>query len=127
VALILDTNALSATADGEPAALELVARAQRIAVPVIVLGEYRLGIAQSRHHANYQRWLREWITAVSVLDVDDETTHHYAAIGLELKRMGKPIPANDLWIAALCRQHDLSILSRDRHFDAVSGVERIDW
>lgn len=125
--MILDTNALSAAADGEPPVLELVTRAQRIAVPVIVLGEYRFGIAQSRHHATYQRWLREWITAVSVLDIDDETTHHYAAIGLELKRIGKPIPANDLWIAALCRQHDLSILSRDRHFDAVPGIQRIDW
>ena len=125
--MILDTNALSATADGESAAVELVARAQLVAVPVIVLGEYRLGIAQSRRHANYESWLREWITAVSVLDIDDETTYHYAAIGLELKRMGKPIPANDLWIAALCRQHDLPILSRDRHFDAVPGIQRMDW
>ena len=49
MALILDTNALSAAADREPAALEVAACAERIAVPVIVLGEYRLGIAQSRH------------------------------------------------------------------------------
>jgi hypothetical protein len=39
---------------------------------------------------------------VTILDIDEETTHQYAAIGLELKRSGKPIPANDLWIAALC-------------------------
>jgi tRNA(fMet)-specific endonuclease VapC len=127
VALILDTNALSAAADREPAALEVVAHAQRIAVPVIVLGEYRLGIAQSRRRANYESWLREWVAAVSVLDIDEETSHHYAAIGLELKRLGKPIPANDLWIAALCRQHTQPLLSRDRHFDLVSGIQRIDW
>ena len=127
MALILDTNALSAAADREPAALEVVARAQRIAVPVIVLGEYRLGIAQSRRRGNYENWLREWVAAVSVLDIDEETTHHYAAIGVELKRIGKAIPANDLWIAALCRQHALPLLSRDRHFDLVSGIERIDW
>jgi predicted nucleic acid-binding protein len=64
---------------------------------------------------------------VTVLDVDEETTHHYAAMGWELKRSGKPIPANDLWIAALCRQHSLPLISRDRHFDVVRGLERIDW
>jgi len=127
VALILDTNALSAAADRDPAALDLVARAERLAVPVIVLGEYRLGIAQSRRRTEYENWLREWTGTVTVLDIDEETTHHYAAIGLELKRSGKLIPANDLWIAALCRQHSLPLLSRDRHFDVVKGLDRIAW
>jgi tRNA(fMet)-specific endonuclease VapC len=127
VALILDTNALSAAAEREPSALEVVARAERLAVPVIVLGEYRLGIAQSRHKVSYETWLRDWVSAVSVLDIDEETTHSYAAIGFELKAKGKPIPANDLWIAALCRQYSLPLISRDRHFDLVSGLRRIDW
>jgi tRNA(fMet)-specific endonuclease VapC len=127
VALILDTNALSAVADGEPSAMELVAGAERVAVPVIVLGEYRLGIAQSRHRTTYESWLREWIAAVTVLDIDDGTTHSYSAIGLELKKKGKPIPANDLWIAALCRQHSLHLVSRDRHFDFVHGLRRLNW
>jgi predicted nucleic acid-binding protein len=127
VALILDTKALSAAADREPAALELVARAERLAVPVIVLGEYRLGIAQSRHYISYKNWLRDWITAVTVLDIEEETTQHYAAVGLELKKKGTPIPANDLWIAALCRQYSLPVVSRDRHFDLAAGVQRIDW
>jgi tRNA(fMet)-specific endonuclease VapC len=127
VALILDTNAVSAIADGEASALDLLARAERLAVPVIVLGEYRLGIAQSRHRASYESWLREWIAAVTVLDVDEETTHSYAEIALELKQKGKPIPANDLWISALCRQHSLPLVSRDRHFDLVPGLRRLDW
>jgi len=125
--LILDTNALSAVADGEPSAMEMVAGAERVAVPVIVLGEYRLGIAQSRHRTTYESWLREWIAAVTVLDIDDGTTHSYSAIGLELKKKGKPIPANDLWIAALCRQHSLPLVSRDRHFDFVHGLRRLNW
>ena len=125
--MILDTNALSAAADRDPTALEVVARADHLAVPVIVLGEYRLGIAQSRRRTEYENWLREWLGTVTVLDIDDETTLHYAAIGLELKKSGKPIPVNDLWIAALCRQHSLPLISRDRHFDVVKGLERIDW
>jgi len=125
--LILDTNVVSAIADGEASALNLLARAERLAVPVIVLGEYRLGIAQSRHRASYESWLREWIAAVTVLDVDEATTHSYAEIALELKQKGKPIPANDLWISALCRQHSLPLVSRDRHFDAVAGLWRLDW
>jgi len=125
--LILDTNALSAVADGEVSAVELVAGADRVALPVIVLGEYRLGIAQSRQRASYESWLRQWIATVTVLDIDDGTTHSYSAIGLELKRKGKPIPSNDLWIAALCRQHSLPLVSRDQHFDFVPGLQRLHW
>jgi len=125
--MILDTNALSAAAELEPEALKAVATADRIFVPVIVLGEYRLGIAQSRHRAAYEAWLQKFLSAVEILDVEDATSRSYAEIALELKRKGKPIPANDLWIAALCRQHSLPLLSRDRHFDAISGLHRVEW
>ena len=125
--MILDTNALSAAAEREPSAMEVVAGAERLEVPVIVLGEYRLGISQSRFRESYEAWLREWIASVSVLDIDEPTTRVYAAIGLELKKKGTPIPANDLWIAALCRQHSLPLLSRDQHFDLVPGLQRIHW
>jgi tRNA(fMet)-specific endonuclease VapC len=127
VALILDTNALSAAADREPSALEIVARAERLSVPVIVLGEYRLGIVQSRHRASYEAWLREWLSSVGVLNIDDDTTRYYATLSLDLKKKGKPIPTNDLWIAALCHQHSLPVLSRDSHFDLVPGIRRIAW
>jgi len=127
VALILDTNALSAVADGDASTMELLAGADRVALPVIVLGEYRLGIAQSRHRTSYESWLRQWIEAVTVLDIDDGTTHSYSAIALEMKKKGKPIPTNDLWIAALCRQHSLPVVSRDKHFDFVAGLRRLDW
>ena len=52
---------------------------------------------------------------------------HYAEIIFGLRQKGKPIPTNDLWIAALCRQHSLPLLSRDRHFDQVAGLNRVGW
>ena len=125
--MILDTNALSAAADRQASALVIVSEAESIALPVIVLGEYRLGIAQSRHRVSYENWLQEWISSVTVLDIDEETSQSYAALGLELKRKGRPIPTNDLWIAALCRQHALPIVSRDQHFDLVPGIRRLTW
>jgi tRNA(fMet)-specific endonuclease VapC len=125
--MILDTNALSAAADDDPAIVAVLARADQIAIPVIALGEYRYGIAQSRHRASYAKWLNGLLHDCQVLDATEPTTHYYAEITLELKQKGKPIPTNDIWIAALCRQHSLPLLSRDRHFDLVPGVRRIGW
>ena len=125
--VILDTNALSAAADDDRGILRILGRAKEIALPVIVLGEYRYGIAQSRKRNEYATWLKGLIGDCTVLDVNDETTEHYAAISLALKRLGKPVPTNDLWIAALCQQHSLPILSRDPHFDFVAGINRIEW
>jgi tRNA(fMet)-specific endonuclease VapC len=125
--MILDTNALSAAADDDPAVIALLARAEQIAIPVIVLGEYRYGIAQSRNRASYESWLKGLLNDCLVLDIHEPTTSYYAEIILELKRKGKPIPTNDLWIAALCRQHHLPLLSRDHHFDLVPGNERVSW
>ena len=125
--MILDTNALSAAADNDPALVAILAGADQLAIPVIVLGEYRYGISQSRHRVAYERWLKGLLQDCRVLDVNESTTHHYAEINLELRRSGTPIPTNDLWISALCRQHSLPLLSRDRHFDLVKGTKRIGW
>jgi tRNA(fMet)-specific endonuclease VapC len=125
--MILDTSALSATADDNPEISAILARADQVAVPVIVLGEYRYGIAQSRNRASYEKWLAALLHDCMVLDVNEPTSQYYAEITLELKRKGKPIPTNDIWIAALCRQHSLPLVSRDRHFDQVTGNKRIEW
>ena len=75
----------------------------------------------------YEQWLEELIAAVRILSVDQETAGHYAQVRSELKKAGKPIPSNDLWIAAICRQHRLPLMSQDAHFDAVQGLKRIRW
>ncbi len=125
--MILDTNALSAFADEHPVVLAILARAEQLAIPVVVLGEYRYRIALSRYKARYLSWLDGLLADCTVLEISEKTALHYADINIELRRAGHPIPTNDLWIAALCRQHKLSILSRDRHFDLVQGNQRLEW
>ena len=124
--MILDTNALSAFADGDEALLGRLGTAE-LHVPVIVLGEYRYGIRRSQHRAEYERWLRQAVSVLLLLPVIDTTTLHYASVCQNLRTAGTPIPTNDAWIAAIALEHGLTVISRDRHFDLVSGVSRMDW
>jgi len=98
--VILDTNALSAFADGEAGVGELLRRQARASIPVIVLGEFRYGIAQSRHRSIYEAWLASQLPHFEVLAITEDTAVAYAALRMALKRSGRPIPANDAWIAA---------------------------
>ena len=125
--MILDTNALSAFVDGDDGVGDVLRRQSRAAIPVIVLGEFRYGIAESRHRAAYEAWLDSQLPHFDILAVTDETAIAYAALRVALKRSGRPIPANDAWIAALALQHRIPILSRDPHFDVVPGLERKGW
>lgn len=125
--MILDTNGLSAMADGNSGLETLLRTAPTLAIPVIVIGEYRYGIAQSRYRRSYEEWLKGLLTRCHVLRVDEATAAEYATIRGELKRAGKPIPANDAWIAALARQHAMPVISRDEHFDFVPKLKRLVW
>lgn len=125
--MILDTNALSALVEGEAALEPVLEQANELAIPVIVLGEYRYGISYSRHRTHYEHWLAEYLPKFHILELDERTTIPYTAVHSELKSAGTPIPSNDYWIAALCRQHAMPIVSRDRHFDLVPGIQRINW
>ena len=125
--MILDTNALSAFADGDLDIQPILTRAVELAIPVIVLGEYSYGIAQSRLRLRYESWLADLTTACRILSINQATAIQYAKVRDELKRIGQPIPANDVWIAAIAREHKMPLLSRDRHFDAVQGLKRIAW
>src|SRR5436190_15991382 len=78
--VILDTNALSAFADGDAGVGDILRRQSRVVLPVIVLGEFRYGIASSRHRAAYQTWLDALLATVEVLPVTEETARSYAAL-----------------------------------------------
>ena len=123
--MILDTNALSAWAEGRATVAPLLRAADRLVVPSVVLGEYYFGIRQSRHRSRYEDWLARYLPLTEIATVTSATADVYADIRLELKRLGARIPSNDVWIAALSRQHGLAVLSNDGHFDVVAGVRRI--
>ena len=125
--MILDTNALSAWAEGDIGLRPPLLSAHRLLLPSIVLGEYYFGIRQSQHRKRYEAWLARNVPHTEVAAVTSATADRYAEIRIELQRIGNPIPQNDTWIAALARQHDLAILSNDRHFDVVPGVQRIGF
>ena len=125
--MILDTNALSAFVDGDAGVGAILRTQARAAIPVIVLGEFRYGIAESRHRKAYESWLDSQLRHFDVLAITDQTAIAYAALRVALRRSGRPIPANDAWIASLALQHRLPILSRDAHFDVVAGVQRTGW
>jgi len=125
--MILDTNALSALQEKDPKLLVLLDKQPSLILNLISLGEYRFGVDGSRYREQLSRWLKALMQQAILLTPDTGTLPHYSQIRHELKAAGTPIPANDLWIAALCRQHEMPILSRDTHFDKVAGLRRVEW
>ena len=125
--MILDTNALSAFADADRDLLKVLPGDRPWALPVVVIGEYRYGLRESIQRTAREQWLASLLTAVTVLPIRESTTNHYATVRHELKVANRRIPPNDSWIAALALEHRLPVLTRDTHFDFVSGVIRKSW
>ena len=125
--MILDTNAISALFEDDEALHARIAHEGTLHLPVIAIGEFRFGLLGSRLREMLEGKLAALIGRCVIFAVNEATTAHYAELRRALKLAGTPIPANDLWIAAIARQHDFPILSRDAHFDEVPGIERIAW
>jgi tRNA(fMet)-specific endonuclease VapC len=127
LALILDTNAISALFVDDPVLTSLLGGTDRHHLPTVVIGEYRYGLMRSRERGALARLLDELIAASIVLPIDIATSGHYATVRDELRARGTPIPENDVWVAALARQHGLAVVSRDAHFDRVPQLVRRAW
>jgi tRNA(fMet)-specific endonuclease VapC len=127
VAVILDTNAVSALFSGDAAIGEALESADRHHLPVVVIGEYRYGLLRSTVRKRMESLLQTLIHESVVLRIDEATAEIYADVRDQLRLAGRPIPENDVWIAALSRQHDEPVLSKDQHFDAVAGLDRRSW
>ena len=125
--MILDTNAVSALLAGDEQVGGKLDSADHHHLPLIVIGEYQYGLLASRKRKKLQSLLTRLEAESIILCADRETADWYASIRHDLKRRGRPIPENDVWIAALARQHALEILSQDPHFDHVDKLRRIGW
>jgi tRNA(fMet)-specific endonuclease VapC len=127
VRLALDTNRYVDLCNAVDETVDLVATAEQVFLPFVALAELRAGFALGRRAAENERTLRRFLAkdGVSVLYADDQTTHHYAAVYRQLRRQGTPIPTNDMWIAALALEHNLTLHDRDRHFDHLAQLLRV--
>ena len=125
--LALDTNRYVDLCKGRVETADLLAVADAVFLPFVVLGELRAGFALGRRSAENERVLRSFLLkdGVEVLYAEDQTTHHYARAFRQLRSQGTPIPTNDLWIAALVLQHDLVLHNRDRHFEHLPQIVRV--
>ena len=125
--LALDTNAVSALLEGDEALLQVLEGVARFALPVIVVGEYRYGLQRSRHRKQLGQMLDGLVADSDLLLVDDETTGHYAQVREAMRARGRPIPENDVWVAALCTQHARTLVTRDSDFEHVPSLKSRGW
>jgi len=126
--LILDTNAVSALLAGRNEALQRVLdAADRHHLPLVVIAEFQYGLLQFTRPRRLQSLFRRLEANSIILYPDRATADVCASIRHDLRTRSRPIPENDVWIAALARQFDLEIVSRDAHFDHVAGMRRIGW
>jgi tRNA(fMet)-specific endonuclease VapC len=95
-------------------------------LPVPVVGELQYGALNSRRAEQNVAEVERLVARCRVLEVTRVTADVYARLRLDLKKKGKPIPENDLWIAALCVEHEVKLAAVDGHFDAVDGLERFE-
>ena len=124
--LVLDPNAYRLFMDGDREAVDLVQLADAILIPVPVIAELRFGFANGTRVTQNATALARFLDSprVEVLSCDPDTAEQYAALKLQLKKQGTPIPINDIWIAALVLQHRGALFTRDRDFDRLPQLPR---
>jgi predicted nucleic acid-binding protein len=123
----LDTVAYSHFKRGESRIADLLDRAVWIGVPVVVLGELFAGFEQGTHRSKNLAQLDEFLAVpvVEVLPVDRDVAETFGEIIADLRRQGRPIPTNDIWIAATCARAGATLITWDGHFRSVSRVSSL--
>lgn len=121
VRVALDTNRLTDLFRGDHELANQLGACEEVWVPLIVLGEIKAGFRGGQRQHGNEMLLQKFVAkpTVGVLLPGRETAEHYARLFVQLKRAGTPVPDNDLWIAALALQHDLTLVTRDSHFERI--------
>jgi tRNA(fMet)-specific endonuclease VapC len=129
VKLALDTNAYKALGEGHQQLAEEARIAEAVGIPMIVLGELWFGFMNGtklrQNAATLERFLAT--PRVRVLELDSQTTRVFGEIATVLRQAGIAIQQNDIWIAALCKQHGFALATRDRGFQYVLGLEVVEF
>jgi tRNA(fMet)-specific endonuclease VapC len=124
---LLDTNIVIALFAEDPFVKKHIVKAAEIFIPAPVIGELFFGAFKSgRPKANTAR-IENFAASNTVLVCDLGTSREYGHIKNLLHKKGHPIPENDIWIAALAKEHGLTLVSRDEHFKKINDLKRVVW
>ncbi len=126
--ILIDTSAFSDYGRGNSKELEAWFKAEhQLVMPLIVIGELRAGFASGNRHSENEKLLQRFLDAPNVITVglSDKTTHELAGIYLQLRKAGTPIGVNDMWIASIAKELDLTVLTTDSDFSYVKGLKLI--
>lgn len=125
--VLIDTNAYGQLLSGNTRIAGILARSQAVLLSAVVIGElldgFQGGSQEERNRAELARFRGKSRTVV--VPITDATAEWFAMIKQQLRRKGKPIPINDVWIAAACMEHGAAIVSIDRHFKEIEGLLRV--
>nr|NQU92826.1 type II toxin-antitoxin system VapC family toxin [Bacteroidota bacterium] len=124
---ILDTNIIIALFAGDQDVLEEIAIAGEIFIPSIVVGELLYGAHNSGKPDQNIKKIEKFCNDIQILNCDISTAQVYGLVKKQLKDIGKPIPENDIWISALSKQHQIPLVSRDKHFDNIPELDLRKW
>jgi len=120
--IALDTNVSIKFLNGDKSIESFISKYSEIHMPVIVVGELIFGALNSTHAEQNLARHKKLIQRAKILEITEATANIYAKTRLSLKKKGKPIPENDLWIAAICIEHKIPFLSNDEHFKEIEGL-----
>jgi tRNA(fMet)-specific endonuclease VapC len=125
----LDTNSYRALDDGNELLAAIVRSSAHLGVPITVLGELYFGIFAGQKQTDNLARLRRFLgsSRVEILDIDEVTAKAFGEIASELRKIGRPIQQNDIWIAALCKQYGFSLATIDAGFSNITGLEIISF
>ena len=122
--LLIDTNIYSYALNGNADVIKVLQRAQKISICSISIGELLSGFKAGSKEKKNRAELEEFLDSprLQLLNIDEDTAEFYAEIQNGLKKKGRPIPTNDIWIAATALQHGLKLYTNDQHFKYVPGL-----
>ncbi len=125
--VLVDTNVVVAHFRNDPELTGRLAAAGSVYLPWVVLGELHFGAQRAQRREEQLTFIRDFLRTAVLLLPDQDTTEHYGRVKAELAQIGKPIPENDIWIAALARQYELPLATRDTHFSLVPQLKVLVW